>query len=78
MDFSDRRNRGVVQKDPDLLDLMYVNRSNRDIVSTLRMRCCDKFLRWDGSGREGLHKKLERCPLCNAELDTRGGKSAEA
>lgn len=75
MDFADRRNRVVVKKDPDFLDLMYVNKSNQDIVSSLRMRCCDQFLRWDGSGRAGLLKKTARCPLCNAELDTRGRSS---
>lgn len=72
MDFVDRRNKGVVKKDPDLLDLLYVNKSSQDIVSTLRMRCCDKFLRWDGSGRAGLLKKMDRCPFCDAVLDTRG------
>ena len=44
-------------------------------VSALNMPCCGKFLRWDGSGMEGLMEEAADCPLCGAALgETCAGK----
>ena len=75
---TERRNKGIVKKEIDLLDQMYVNRENQDIVSKLRMRCCDRFINWDGSGMKGLLKATPTCPICSATLDTRRGSQANA
>lgn len=68
---SDRRNRPIHRKEIDLLDQMYVNREGQDIISKLRMRCCDRFIKWNGTGMKGLLKATNTCPVCSARLDTR-------
>ncbi len=67
----DRRRNGATRKTGNNLDRLYVNKKGEDIVSKLRMRCCDGFINWNGSGMRELIKVCDRCPLCNAVLDTR-------
>ena len=44
------------------------NRESYDKVSMLNMPCCDRFLKWNGSGLEGLMAEASECPLCGANL----------
>ncbi len=59
----------------DILDVAK-KRSTFDRVSALNMPCCDRFLRWNGSGMKGLMAESADCPLCGAKLaEACGGKA---
>lgn len=66
----DRRN-GIYKRGTNRLNQKYINKSGQDITSRLRMRCCGKFIIWNGTGLRGLLKETSNCPLCCAGLDTR-------
>ena len=72
----DRRVNGAIRRITNNLDRLYLNKEGEDIVSKLRMRCCDGFIDWNGTGMGGLLKTRETCPLCDAALDTRKSQQA--
>ncbi len=66
----DRRNM-IYKRGANRLNRKYLNEPGRDITSRLRMRCCGKFIVWNGTGMKGLLAETNNCPLCGSELDTR-------
>lgn len=73
----DRRINDAIKRTTNNLDRLYVNKEGEDIVSKLRMRCCNGFINWNGTGMKGLVKAHLNCPLCDAILDTRKAQLAE-
>ncbi len=73
----DRRINGAIKRTTNNLDRLYVNKEGEDIISKLRMRCCNGFISWNGTGMKGLIKAHRNCPLCDAILDTRNSPPVE-
>jgi len=39
-----------------------------DIVSKLRMPCCNNYIEWNGTGLSGFIRHYSKCLLCGQDL----------